>query len=63
MAMNMNGLSLLIATILAIVAAVNGQDLSPSPAPAAGAGFSLPISTAVVAFSLLFSVFSIIFKH
>ncbi|KMT15406.1 hypothetical protein BVRB_3g061100 [Beta vulgaris subsp. vulgaris] len=51
-----------VAAILAMVAAVNAQAMAPSPAPDAGAGFSLPISTAVVAFSLLFSIFSL-FKH
>ncbi|KMT15400.1 hypothetical protein BVRB_3g061040 [Beta vulgaris subsp. vulgaris] len=60
---NNNAFTFFVAAILAIVAAVNAQEMPPSPAPAAGAGFSLPVSTAVVAFSVLFSVFSLIFKH
>ncbi|KMT15404.1 hypothetical protein BVRB_3g061080 [Beta vulgaris subsp. vulgaris] len=60
----MNSFTFFVAAILAIVAATNAQDtMAPSPAPAAGAGFSLPVSTAVVACSILFSVFSLIFKH
>ncbi|KNA11392.1 hypothetical protein SOVF_135650 [Spinacia oleracea] len=61
--MSINSFTFFVAAILAIVASVNAQEMAPSPAPAAGAGFSLPVSTAVVAFSLLFSVFSLIFKH
>ncbi|KNA24367.1 hypothetical protein SOVF_016320 [Spinacia oleracea] len=62
--MAMNSFTLFVAAILAIVAAVGAQEtMAPSPAPATGAGFSLPASTAVVALSLLFSVFSLISKH
>ncbi|KMT15407.1 hypothetical protein BVRB_3g061110 [Beta vulgaris subsp. vulgaris] len=50
------------ATTIAMVAAVNAQEMAPSPAPVAGAGFSLNISTVAVAFPLLFSLFSI-FKN
>ena len=59
-AMSINIITMFMA---AIVATVNAQEMAPSPAPAAGAGFALPVSTAVVAFSLLFSVFSLINKH
>ncbi|KMT15401.1 hypothetical protein BVRB_3g061050 [Beta vulgaris subsp. vulgaris] len=58
-----NSFTFFVAAILAIVAAVNAQEMPPTQAPDAGAGFSLPVSTAVVAFSVLFSIFSLIFKH
>ncbi|KMT15402.1 hypothetical protein BVRB_3g061060 [Beta vulgaris subsp. vulgaris] len=60
---NNNSFTFFVAAILAIIAAVNAQEMPPSQAPDVGAGFSLPVSTVVVAFSVFFSVFSLIFKH
>ncbi|KAH7557304.1 hypothetical protein JRO89_XS11G0111800 [Xanthoceras sorbifolium] len=45
-----------------MVAAVSAQDLAPSPAPAAGAGVNLPVSGAVVGFSLVVSALALL-KH
>lgn len=43
--------------VVAIIAAVGAaQELAPAPSPDAGSGFSLPVSTAFVATSLLFSL-------
>ncbi|KAL2923722.1 Arabinogalactan protein 16 [Bienertia sinuspersici] len=59
---NNSMITFVLAVIFAIVAVANAQEMAPSPAPAAGAGFSLPTSSVVVAFSLLFSLVSL-FKH
>ncbi|KNA17941.1 hypothetical protein SOVF_075170 [Spinacia oleracea] len=63
-AISMNSFALAVGAVLSIVAAVNAQVMAPTsaPAPDAGAGFFLPISTVVVASSLLFSIFSLL-KH
>ncbi|KAK3217749.1 hypothetical protein Dsin_011719 [Dipteronia sinensis] len=48
---------------LSIIANVSAQDseMAPAPAPSAvtGAGFSLPVSTAAIGFSLIFSILAI----
>ncbi|TXG70479.1 hypothetical protein EZV62_005414 [Acer yangbiense] len=48
---------------LAMVAHVSAQDneMAPAPAPSVitGAGFSLPVSTAAIGFSLIFSLLAI----
>ncbi|KAL9175597.1 hypothetical protein ABFS82_02G121500 [Erythranthe guttata] len=44
-------------------AAQGGSGLTPAPAPDAGAGFSLPVSAAVVASSLLLSLLALVNKN
>lgn len=50
------------ALVVALVAAVavSGQEMSPAPSPDAGAGFSLPVSTAFVGTSLILSLVALI---
>ncbi|TXG70481.1 hypothetical protein EZV62_005416 [Acer yangbiense] len=56
--------ALVLALVMAFFSAapVSAQDLAPSPAPAAGAGVSLPVSGAVVGFSLVVSALALL-KH
>ncbi|KAL5744071.1 hypothetical protein ACOSP7_026924 [Xanthoceras sorbifolium] len=55
--------ALIFALVMAVFsAAVSAQDLAPSPAPAAGAGVNLPVSGAVVGFSLVVSALALL-KH
>ncbi|KAF1001647.1 hypothetical protein AG4045_026959 [Apium graveolens] len=50
--------ALLVALLAAV--AVSGQEMSPAPSPDVGAGFSLPVSTAVVGTSLILSLVALI---
>ena len=56
----------LMLVIATFAAAVSGQDSEMAPAPApgmdAGAGFSLPVSVAIVGFSLVVSLLGFL-KH
>ncbi|KAL7120594.1 hypothetical protein ACP275_02G131600 [Erythranthe tilingii] len=44
-------------------AAQGGSGLTPAPSPDVGAGFSLPVSAAVVASSLLLSLLALVNKN
>ncbi|KAK9005821.1 hypothetical protein V6N11_043241 [Hibiscus sabdariffa] len=53
----------LVALIMAFLTAASAQvNEAPSPSPDAGAGFSLGVSSTVVVFSLIVSLFSFL-KH
>ncbi|KAH9624660.1 hypothetical protein KSS87_000119 [Heliosperma pusillum] len=64
MAFNTNQFSIFAIVIAAFLAMANAQEAAPAPAPVSvtAAGFSLPMSTALVAFSVAFSLFSFL-KH
>ncbi|KAL9240127.1 hypothetical protein vseg_014384 [Gypsophila vaccaria] len=60
--MSVNPVSIFVVVVLALVAVAQAQEMAPSPAPSVGAGFSVPVSNAVVAFSIVLSLFSLL-KH
>lgn len=55
-------LGFLLAALSSMVATVSAQASEPSPSPDAGAAFSLPVSGAVVASSLVLSALAV-FRH
>lgn len=58
-----SSVSIALLVVLAMtVFTVSAQEISPSPAPAAGSGFSLPVSGSVVGFSLVLSLMALL-KH
>lgn len=54
--------TLVVAMVVLATMAASAPDLSlaPAPTPDAGAAFSLPVSAALIASSLLFSVFALL---
>lgn len=63
MAASKDMVMLMFVAIMSTLSAAFAQgdfSLAPAPAPDAGSGFSLPVSAAVVASSLLFSLMALI---
>ena len=53
--------ALVLTVVMSAITAASAEEVSlaPAPSPDAGAGFSLPVSTALIAASLLSSVFGL----
>ncbi|WOG98105.1 hypothetical protein DCAR_0417446 [Daucus carota subsp. sativus] len=55
-------MNLFFVVLAVVVAAASAQEMAPAPSPDMGSGFSLPVSTAVVGTSLVFSLVAL-FRH
>ncbi|KAF1002413.1 hypothetical protein AG4045_015298 [Apium graveolens] len=55
-------MNMLFVVLAVIVAVASAQEMAPAPSPDVGSGFSLPVSSAFVGTSLLFSLVAL-FRH